>query len=194
MIRVVKNGDKSFAEASVVGRKHVTQPMERLHEAHGGDARPIKAARRYGLEFEGQVAESDWPQAAIGKQTDARRNGVGESEVISGGEAIDHHPDFALAGQRVDHIARVGIGGLSCKPIVVGGVVEAARNPPQVSGSDQSVEGLIDRSARSQVGKSSRVQPRGCASAEIRSRMAAGMLNAGVDMGVALCQQNATNF
>ncbi len=52
------------------------------------------------------------------------------------GEAIDHHPDFALAGQRVDHVARVGIGGLSCKPIVVGGVVEATRNPPQVSGSD----------------------------------------------------------
>jgi len=109
--------------------------MERLHEAHGGTARPVEAAGRGGFEVEGEVAEGDGSQAAIGEHADARRNGVGEPEVIGGGEAIDHHPDLALAGQRVDHVAWVGIGGLSGEPVVLGGDVEAARNPPQVAGS-----------------------------------------------------------
>ena len=100
--------------------KHVAQPMERLHETHGGTARPIKAAGRGGLEVEGQVAEGDGPQAAIGEHLDACRDGIGESEVIGGGEAIDHHPDFAFPGQRVDHVARIGIGGLSGEPVVLG--------------------------------------------------------------------------
>src|ERR1035441_3868139 len=125
--------------ASVVRRKHVTQPMERLHETHGGATRPIKAAGRGGLEVEGQVAEGDGPQAAICEHADTRRNGVGEPEVVGGGEAIDHHPDLALLGQRVDHVARVGIGGLSGEPVVLGYVIEAARNPPQASGSNQPV-------------------------------------------------------
>ena len=122
--------------------------MERLHETHGRTARPIKAAGGGGLEVEGQIAECDGPQAAIGEHADARRNSVGKSEVIGGGEAIDHHPDLALASQRVDHVARVGIGGLSGEPVILGDVVEAARDPPQASGSDQPVEGLIDRGAR----------------------------------------------
>jgi len=45
------------------------------------------------------------------------------------------------------------------------------------------VEGLIDCRARPQVGEVFRVQTRGCAGAEVRSRMVAGMLDAGVDMG-----------
>ena len=127
--------------------------MERLHETHGRTARPIKAAGGGGLEVEGQIAECDGPQAAIREHTDSRWDGIGESEIVSGGEAIDHHPDLALAGQRVDHVARIGIGGLSGEPVVLGGVVEAARNPPQASGDNQPVEGLIDRSARSKVGE-----------------------------------------
>ena len=112
--------EETVLEASVVGREHVAQPMERLHEAHGRAARPIKAAGRGGLEVERQVAEGDGPQASIGKHADARRNGVGESEVVGGGEAIDHHPDLSLPGQRVDHVARVGIGGLSGEPVILG--------------------------------------------------------------------------
>ena len=93
------------------------------------------------------------PQAAIREHTDSRWDGIGESEVVGGGETIDHHPDLSLPGQRVDHIARVRIGGLSGEPVILGDVVEAARDPPQASRSDQPVKGLIDRSARSQVGK-----------------------------------------
>ena len=134
MIGVFEDRDKEFAEASVVGRKHGTQPMKRLHETHSGAARPIKAAG-CGLEVERQVAEGDGPQAAIGEHADARRNGIGESEVTGGGEAIDH-PDFALAGQRVDHVAPVWIGRLSCMAVILGDVVEAARNPSQAFGGN----------------------------------------------------------
>jgi hypothetical protein len=151
MIGVSEDGDEALAKASVVGRKHITQPMERLHKAHGGTARPVEAAGRGSLEIEGKVAEGDGPQAAICEYADARRNSVGESEVIGGGEAIDHHPNLTLAGQRVDHVARVGIGGLSGEPVVLWGVVEAARNPPQASGGNQPVESLIDCRARSKV-------------------------------------------
>src|SRR5258707_4555071 len=153
MIGLYENGDKALAEASVVGRKHVAQPVERLHEAHGGTARPIEAAGRGGLKVEGQVAGGDGPQAAIGEYADTRWNGVGESKIVGGGEAIDHHPNFALAGQRVDYVTRVGVGELSGKPIILGSVIEAARNPPQAAGSNQPVEGLIDRSTRPQVGE-----------------------------------------
>jgi hypothetical protein len=168
--------------------------MERLHEAHGGTARPVEAAGRGGFEVEGEVAEGDGSQAAIGEHADARRNGVGEPEVIGGGEAIDHHPDLALAGQRVDHVARVGIGGLSGEPVVLGCVVEAARNPPQVAGSNQPVEGLIDCGARPQVGKVLRGPDarlrRG------RDTVPDGGWNAECRSGheTALCQKNATNF
>ena len=59
MIGVFENGDKALAEASVVGRKHVAQPMERLDKAHGGTARPVEAAGRDGLKVEGEIAEGD---------------------------------------------------------------------------------------------------------------------------------------
>jgi hypothetical protein len=178
--------------------------MERLHETHGRTARPIKAAGGGGLEVERQVAEGDGPEAAIGKYADARRDGIRESKVIGSGETIDHHPNLALAGQRVDHIARIGIVGLSGEPVVLGGVVEAACDPPQASGGNQPVAVRGPRSA-----KSSGVQTRGFAGAEMRLRMAAGMLNARVDIGclmsdkcsnlltfssIAICQNNATIF
>jgi hypothetical protein len=149
MIRVFEDGDKAFAEASVIRWKHVTQPMKRLHETHGGTASPVEAAGSGGLEVEGEVAECDGPQASIGEDTDARRNCVGEAEVVGGGEAIDHDPNFALAGQRVDHVARIWIGRLSGEPVGLGDVVEAARNSPQVSGSNEPMESLIDCGARS---------------------------------------------
>jgi len=47
-----------------------------------------------------------------------------------------HHPDLALASQRVDHVARIGVGGLAGEPVVLEGIVEGARNPPQVAGSN----------------------------------------------------------
>lgn len=130
MVGVFEDGNKALAETSVVGRKHIAQPMERLHEAHGGTARPVEAAGCGGLKVESQVAERDGLQAAIGEHADTRRNGIGESKIVGGGEAIDHHPHLTLTGQRVDHVARVGVGVLSGEPIVLGGVVEAACNSP----------------------------------------------------------------
>ncbi len=148
MIRVFEDGDKAFAEASVIGRKHVTQPMKRLHETHGGMACPVETTGRGGLEVEGEVAECDGTKASIGEDTYARGNCVGEAKVVGGGEAIDHDPNFALAGQRVDHVARVWIGRLSGEPVGLGDVVEAARNSPQVSGSNEPMESLIDCGTR----------------------------------------------
>jgi len=39
--------------------------------------------------------------------TPMRGDSVGVPEVVGGGDTIAHHPDSALAGQRVDHVARV---------------------------------------------------------------------------------------
>jgi len=168
--------------------------MERLHETHGWTTCPVETAGRGGLEVEGEVAEGNGPQAAIGEYTDARRNGVGESEVVGGGESVDHNPDLTLARQRVDHVARVWIGRLSGKAVILGDVVEAARNPPQASGSNQPVEGLIDRRARSKVGEVLR-------GPDVRLRRGGGSVpdggwNAGClsGHGLLLCQKNATTF
>ena len=65
MIGVFEDRDEALVEASVVGRKHVAQPMECLHEAHGGTACPVETAGRGGLEIEGEVAEGNGPQATI---------------------------------------------------------------------------------------------------------------------------------
>jgi len=153
MIGVSEDGDKALAKASVVGREHVAQPMERLYKAHGGTARPIEAAGCGGLKVKREVAEGDGPQASVGEYGDARGNGVGESKVVGGGEAIDYDPYLALPGQRVNHVAWIGVGWLPRESVVLRGVVKAASDPPQVAGSNQPVEGLIDRSARSQVGE-----------------------------------------
>ena len=153
MIWVFENGDKAFAQASVIGGKHVTQPMKRLHETHGGTASPVETTGRGGLEVESEVAECDGPQASISEDADARRNCVGEAEVVGGGETIDHDPNFALAGQRVEQVARVWICRLSGEPVGLGDVVEAANDPPKSAGSNQPMEGLIDRRAGSQVGE-----------------------------------------
>jgi len=136
MIGVSEYGDEALAEASVIGWKHVAQPMERLHEAHGWTTRPVEAAGCGGLEIEGDVAEGDGPHSAISEHVDPRWNRVGESEIVGGGETIDHHSDFALAGQRVDHVARIWVSGLSSEPVVLRGIVEAASDSPQVAGSN----------------------------------------------------------
>jgi hypothetical protein len=136
MIRVFEDGDKAFAEASVIRWKHVTQPMQSLHETHGGTAGPVEAAGSGGPEVQSEVAEGDRPQASISEDTDARRNCVGESKVVGGSEAIDYDPNFTLAGQRVDHVARVWIGRLSGESVGLGDVVEAARNPSQAFGGN----------------------------------------------------------
>ncbi len=153
MIGVFENGNKTLVEASVVGRKHVAQPMERLHKAHGGTTCPVEAAGRGGLKVEGEIAEGNGPHSAIGEYADARGNGVGKSKVVGGGEAVNHHPNLTLPGQRVNYIAWVRIGGLPCERVALGRVIEAASDPPKVAGSNKPVEGLIDRSARSQVGE-----------------------------------------
>jgi hypothetical protein len=129
MIRVFEDRGKALAEASVIRRKHIAQPMQCLHKAHSGAACPVEAAGSGGLEVEGEVAECDGAQASISEDTDPRRNCVGEAKVVGGGEAIDHDPNFALAGQRVDYVARIWIGRLSGEPIGLGDIVEAARDP-----------------------------------------------------------------
>ena len=193
MIRVFEDGDKAFAKASVIRWKHVTQPMKRLHETHGGTASPVEAAGSGGLEVESEVAEGDGPQASIREDTDARRNCVGEAEVVGGGEAIDHHPNFALPGNRVEHIARIWIGRFSCEPVGLGDVIEAARNSPQLSGSDEPMESLIDRSARSEIGE----VLRGPDARLRRGRDAVpyGGRNTGFEIRYdKFCQINASNF
>jgi hypothetical protein len=113
MIWVFEDRNKAVAKSSVIRRKHIAQPMERLHKAHSGAARPVEATGSGRLEVEGEVAECDGPQASISEDTDARRNCVGEAKIVGGGEAIDHDPNFALPGQRVDYVARIWIGRLS---------------------------------------------------------------------------------
>jgi len=126
--------------------------VERLHEAHGRTARPVKTAGRGGLEVEGEVAEGDGPQAAIGEHADVRRNGVGESESLAA--VSPSTTTRTLPSGPARRSRRAGwYRWLSGEPVVLGYVVEAARNPPQASGSNQPVESLIDCRARSKVGK-----------------------------------------
>jgi hypothetical protein len=70
------------------------------------------------------------------RHTRAAYLGVQMSFRLVRGKAIDHHPNLALAGQRVDHVARVWIGRLSGKAVISGDVVEAARNPSQAFGGN----------------------------------------------------------
>jgi hypothetical protein len=150
---VLEDGDKTLLDAPIIRWKHVAQPIECLDKPHGRTASPVEAAGRGVLEVESQLAECDGPQATIGQHGDARRNGVGQAEVIGGSDSVDYYPDVSLPGQGVDHIARVGISRFSRETVGLRGIVEAASDPPKVLRSNQTVKSLIDRGTRSKIGK-----------------------------------------
>ena len=79
VVRVLKDLDQPIVDASVVGGKHISDPMERLHEAHCGPARPVKTAGRRVLKIDSQVAEADGSQPSIGKHRDVCRHSIGQT-------------------------------------------------------------------------------------------------------------------
>jgi len=101
---VFEDGDKAFAEASVIRWKHVTQPMKRLHETHA-DGQPSRAARSGGLEVECEVAEFDGRKRPS-VRTPIRAGTASVRPRSLAREAIDTTQP-CLPGQRVDHVARI---------------------------------------------------------------------------------------
>lgn len=119
MIGVFENRNKTLAEASVVGREHVAQPMERLGKAHGGTGRPVMSAGGGSLKVEGEIAEGEGARRRS-VSTAMRAGTASVSPKSLAGEAIDYGPNLALPSQRVDHVAWIGIGGLPREPVVLG--------------------------------------------------------------------------
>lgn len=153
MLRVSKDGEKATPQLSVVRGEHVPQPVERLDEAHGGPARPVKAAGRCMAKVDDEFPETDRAEACIGQYGDARRDSVGQSEVIGRRDAVHEDSNAILAGERVDYGAGVGRGGFSGKAIGAWNIVETTSDAAQFPGSDQTVHGLVHGSAGSEVGE-----------------------------------------
>lgn len=144
MVGIAKDGDKASPQSPVVRGKHVAQPMERLHEAHGGAACPIQAAGCGVMKVDGQIAELDGPQPSVSEDLDTSGNCIGQSQVVGGGDAVNENAHFALSGQRIDHILRIGRGWLSGKAVDGGNVIKTAGDPAHVVSRDEAVQGKID--------------------------------------------------
>jgi hypothetical protein len=127
--------------------------MERLHESDGGAASPIETAGRSMVKVEGQIAKLDRPQPHVGEDLDASGNGIGQSQVIRGGDAINKDAHFALPGQRIDHIVRIGGGWLSGKAIDGANVIETVGDPAHVVSRDETMQGKIDGTPRAKIGE-----------------------------------------
>jgi hypothetical protein len=84
---------------------------------------------------------------------DASRDGIGESEIVGCGYAIDKDTGLVPASQRIDNGARIGVRGLAREGVEFRLVIEAAGNPANVAIAGQSMERLIDGVARAEIEK-----------------------------------------
>src|SRR3981081_471015 len=86
-------------------RQDVLQPIEGLDNAHGRTVCPIKPAGSGWLKVNLLFAEFDWLQARVGEHLDACRHGRRESQIVSGGHAVDDVSDFVPARYGADHLS-----------------------------------------------------------------------------------------
>lgn len=78
-------------------------------------------------------------------------NRVGEAEVIGRRQAIYQHSRLIAPGERVDGPARIGICRLPGQLIGSGQIVEAARNPSDVTCRSHAGERLVNGMTRAEV-------------------------------------------
>jgi hypothetical protein len=81
------------------------------------------------------------------------RHSIGQTEIVGSSDSINQNADIALACERVDDIARIGIGGLTGETVHRGGVVETVGNPPDLVCGREAMKCLIDGVSGTEVGK-----------------------------------------
>ena len=84
------------------------------------DALQVQAARRRHLELDHEVVESDGATSGVGADGDARRYGVGESEVVGRRHAVNEHSQPVAPRQRVQHNAIVRSDGRLVRRLTFG--------------------------------------------------------------------------
>ena len=72
------------------------------------------------------------------------RNGVGKTEIIGGGHAIDQHANLVPACDGLDNRARVGCAFLRSQAVDARSVVQSAVDPAEASRFHHALKGLVD--------------------------------------------------
>ena len=153
VIRVGEDGAQTLGDSPVGVAPGVMQPMQGLDHTHAWPAGPVEPAGRGGSEIDLEVAERDGLQPGIGMHYDAGRYGIGETNIVGSGRAIDQDTGLVPASQCMDDGVWIGVCKLARKMVDFGLVIEAAGNPANVAIAGQSMEHLVDGVARAQVEK-----------------------------------------
>ena len=88
MLGIIKNGLKAADDSLLILWQGVAQPMEGLDDFHGWPSGPIEFARGGLLESEIELAETKRFEAGIRVDDDLGRNGIGQSQIVGGGQAV----------------------------------------------------------------------------------------------------------
>jgi len=70
--------------------------------------------------LDGEFPESDGTQACIREYGDARRDSVGQTQIVGSCDTIHDHSNVVLASERIDHSAMVGEVGFPVRRLVPG--------------------------------------------------------------------------
>jgi hypothetical protein len=94
---------RRLSDAVAIYRQHVLEPVQGLDIPHRRSARPIEATWRCRLELNRELVEVDVARLRICIDRDARRDGIGQAEVVGRRHPIDKDAGLVAPRERIDH-------------------------------------------------------------------------------------------
>jgi hypothetical protein len=138
-------------DSVAVAGQRVLEPMERLHDSHGGTPRPVQPAGRGLLELDDQVVQPDRSASRVCVNDDACWYRGGQAEIVGGGHPVDERAYLVPPPNRVDDSTVVGHYWLLCQPVYTRDVIEAAVDASEVSLLNESLQNFVNRGAATEV-------------------------------------------
>ena len=111
------------ANPVAVARQCVLEPVQGLHDPHGGPTGPVEAAGRGLFELDEQLVQLDRAAARIGMDRDPCGDGVGQAKVVGGGHAVHEQAQLVAPGNGIDNGAVVRRGRLLSEQVDCGQVI-----------------------------------------------------------------------
>ena len=110
-------------DAVSIGREQVLQPVQGLHDTHGGAARPVETAGRRLLERNRLIAKLDRAEAVIGRHGHTGGNRRRKAKIVCCRYSIHDEAGLISSGDRIDHCARVRRSGSAGEFVEAGHIV-----------------------------------------------------------------------
>ena len=135
---------QSAEDTGAIRNERVFQPMEGLHDTHGGTPCPEEATGRRLLELDAQVVELNGAATGIGMENDASRYGISQPKIVGCGHAVDQQSELIPASDGLHHGAVVGTGGPLGQAVELGPIIEAPIYTAQLTRQHHALQGFVD--------------------------------------------------